>query len=95
MKTTENSLDAPDKPPTFLVLTIIVVTFLLVFVAWFLVYPILGQFTYKMQTEVETGMANKTRLSYIQQQEEYLKSSGPNKISIDQAMDEVIQKANK
>lgn len=101
MKTTnEPALDEKDTPPTKLVFVIIAVTFVILLVTWVLSYAVLSQTTDKIQNTSETGMGNKTRLMYIKQQNDYLNSSqqldnGMYKISIDQAMDEVIQKANK
>lgn len=92
--------DSPDKPPVAFGFIIVLASFIFVFVFWFVSYTILAKFTYKMQYETESGMANETRLKYIKQQNDFLNSSeklsnGNYKLPIDQAMDEVIQKANK
>lgn len=101
MKTTnESALDEKDTPPTKMVFVIIAVTFVFLLVAWVLSYAVLSQTTDKIQSASENGMGNKTRIMYIKQQNDYLNSSqqldnGTYKMPIDQAMDEVIQKANK
>jgi hypothetical protein len=91
--------DSPDKPPIAFGFVIVFVSFIFVFVFWFISYTILAKFTYKIQYETESGMNNKTRLTYIKQQNDFLNSSaqlsnGMYKLPIDEAMDEVIQKAN-
>jgi hypothetical protein len=92
--------DSPDKPPIVFGFVIVFASFIFVLVFWFISYAILAKFTYKIQYETESGMNNKTRLTYIEQQSDFLNSSaklsnGVYKLSIEQAMDEVIQKANK
>lgn len=91
--------DSPDKPPIAFGFIIVLASFVFVFVFWFISYAILAKYTYKMQYETETGMNNKARLKYIQQQNDFLNSSeklsnGVYKLPINEAMDQVIQKAN-
>lgn len=92
--------DAPDIPPTLFVTLLVIGTFFFLFLTWIFSYAVLSQVTDKFQAKSETGMANETRLKYIQKENDFLNSAakldnGTRKMSIEQAMDEVIQKANK
>ena len=80
--------DMPDKPPLKMLWILVLACFLFVFVVCLLAYEATFMMANKISNEIDSGMGNEARLSYIQTEDEFLNSN----LTIDGAMNRIIER---